>query len=130
MSQIKECYIYCSFVEKYLPLMEKFPKLKGVFSDFNDLISKLFSLEKIENKNISSSNLIFFEDYNKIYIKLHYEIIRKYALYKGMIENNYDKEKFLEMIKNEYPYFLEIAKQLFPDKEETINKKLNILKII
>ena len=120
IEKIRESYIYCKDLKKHLPLMEKFPKLKGVFSDFNDLINKLLSLEKIENKNIASSNLIFFEDYNKIYIKLHYEIIRKYALYKGMIENNYDKEKFLEMIKNEYPYFLEIAKQLFPDKEETI----------
>ena len=90
MSQIKECYIYCYWKEKYLPLLNKYTKLKGVYNNFSDLKEKLYSIKGINNGIIKSSNLIYFEDYSKTYIKLHYEIIRKYKLFKILKSNNYD----------------------------------------
>ena len=121
MKEIRECYIYCWNKSKYIPLMNKYPKLKGVYNSITELKEKLFSIKEIKNDIIKSPNLIYFEDYNKIYIKLHYELIRKYILYRKLISKGYNEEKFLLMIKKECPYFLELAKQLFPNKKEIID---------
>ena len=85
ISDIKEFqgyYIYCFNKPKYLPLLKRYPKLNGVYNVFNELKNKLCLIKGIKNEIIQSSNLFFWKDYNKIYIKLHYEIIRKYSLYK------------------------------------------------
>ena len=47
--------------------------------------------------------------------------IRKYSLYKLLKRENFSESEFLELIKIKYPYFMDLAKQLFPDKEEIIN---------
>ena len=88
VKEIREYYIYCFLKGKYLPLMNKYPKLKGVYNIFSELKSKLYTIKEIQMNNISSSNLIFFEDYIRIYIKLHYEFIRKYSLYKLLKSKN------------------------------------------
>ena len=82
INEIREYLIFCFDEEKYKPLMNKYPKLKGIYSNFYYIIDILYSLSPIKMNNISSSNLIFFEDYSRIYIKLHYEFIQKYSLYK------------------------------------------------
>ena len=120
MNQIRECYIYCCFKEKYVPLLNKYDKLKGVYNCFGELKEKLYNIKEIKNDSIKSSNLIFFEDYVKIYIKLHFEIIRKYKLYKILKSSNYDEIEFLTKIKKHFPHFFNTARQLFPDKEEII----------
>ena len=51
---------------------------------------------------------------------MHYEIIRKYKLFKILKSTNYDENQFLEMIEMHFPNFIDIARQLFPDKEEII----------
>ena len=122
IKNIREYYIYCCIKEKYLPLINKYPKLKGVYTDNRLLNDKLSIIKPTKiNEEIKSSNLIFFEDYVRIYIKLHFEIIRKYALYKILKQNNFSEDKFLTKIKNVFPKFLNIAKQLFPDKNEIID---------
>ena len=121
MEEIREYYIYCFLKNKYIHLLNIYPKLKGVYDDVNDLINKLYSIEEIKNDTIKSSNLIYFEDYNKTYIKLHYEIIRSYLLYKTLKEKNMNENDFLTFIKNEAPNFLDLAQQLFPDKKEIID---------
>jgi hypothetical protein len=121
MEEIRECYIYCYLKENYIHLLNIYPKLKGVFDFFEDLKEKLFSIKEIKNNIIKSSNLIYFEDYNEKYIKLHYEIIRKYKLWKRLKSENMTEDEFLEFIKKDHPYFLELAEQLFPNKKEIIN---------
>ena len=101
--------------------MDKYSKLKGVYNIFSDLKEKLYTIKEIDMNYINSSNLIFFEDYSKIYIKLHYEFIRKYSLYKLLISKNCSESQFLQLVEEKYPYFLEIARQLFPNKKETID---------
>ena len=121
IKEIREYYIYCYLKDKYMPLMNQYPKLKGVYNVFSELKSKLYTIQEIPMNNISSSNLIFFEDYNRIYIKLHYEFIRKYSLYKLLKSKNCNESKFLQLIQEKYPHFLPLARQLFPDKQETID---------
>ena len=121
MKEIREFYIYCYLKEKYIPLLNKYSKLKGVYNNFSDLKEKLYSIKEIKSDIIKSSNLIYFEDYNRLYIKLHFEIIRKYKLFKILKASNYNETKFLEQVKIKFPNFLDIAKQFFPDKDEIIN---------
>ena len=121
INEIRDYFIYCYNEEKYQPLMKLYPKLKGIYSKFEILKNELYNIEPIKINNISSSNLIFFEDYNQIYIKLHYEFIQKYGLYKMLISKNYDEDDFIDLVEKEQPHFLELAKQLFPDSNEIIN---------
>ena len=123
IKELKIYYIYCLNKNKYIPLKDKYDKLKEVYNNFDNLKNKLFSLgnQKVE-ENIKSSNLIYFNDYNRIYIKLHYEIIRKYTLYKLLKSENYNESKFLELVKNKYSYYLDLAKQLlYHDDDDMID---------
>ena len=120
IKELESYFIFCFNTDKYIYLMNKYPKLKGIFNIFEDLKNKLYSINTKERKNIKSSNLITFNEYNNIYIKLHFELIRKYSLYKILKLKNIEEKEFLNYIKTEIPYFLEIAQQLFPDKNEII----------
>ena len=120
IEEIREYYIYCND-KKYDALKNKYPKLKHIYYNFYKLIEKLRKIEEIKIDNILSSNLIYFEDYSRIYIKLHYEFIRKYSIYKLLKEKEMNESEFLDFIKKKYPYFLDLAKQLFPDKKEVID---------
>ena len=121
IKEIREYYIYCFDKDKYIPLMKKYPKLKGIYNFFKDLKEKLYSIKEMKIDNITSLNLIYFEDYNSLYIKLHYEFIRKYSLYKLLKSKICDEFQFLYLIEKKYPYFLNLALEIFPNKEETIN---------
>ena len=121
MKEIREYYIYCHEKEKYTNLTEKYSKLKRIYDKFSDLKDNLKNIDEIKKKYILSSNLIYFEDYSQIYIKLHYEFIRKYTLYKILKQENCSEEDFLKLVEKQYPNFLELAKQIFPDNNEIIN---------
>ena len=121
INEIREYFIYCWLKDKYMPLMDQYPKLRGVYNDFSELKEKLYDINEIKMDNIQSSNLIMFEDYSRIYIKLHYEFIRKYSLYKILKSKNLNETEFLCFIAKKYPHFLNTAKQLFPNKNESID---------
>ena len=121
VKEIREYFIYCWLKDKYMPLMNQYPKLKGVFNVFSQLKEKLYGINEIKMDNIQSSNLITFEDYSRIYIKLHYEFIRKYSLYKILKSKNLSESEFLIFIAKKYPQFLNSAKQLFPNITESID---------
>ena len=108
--------------------MKEYPKLKGIYSNFENLKNKIFSAEPIKFVNISSSNLIYFDDYSRIYIKLHYEFIRKYLLYKILKSKNCNEATFLDLVEKEHPYFLDLVKQICPDKSEIIDYFKNNVK--
>ena len=102
IEQIPIYYIFCMKSSKYQHLKSVYPKLKEIFTSFDILKNVLFSLPKINNNPIKSSNLIFLSDYNKTYIKLHFEIVRKYSLYKLLKSNQF----FLIIIKHILNYIL------------------------
>ena len=121
MKEIREYFIYCWLKDKYIPLMNQYRKLNGVYNIFSELKEKLYHINEIKIDYVQSSNLISFEDYSKLYIKLHYEFIRKYSLYKILKSKNFTESEFLYYVGKKYPHFLNTAKQLFPNKEETID---------
>lgn len=121
INEIREYFIYCFNADKYKPLMDEYPKLKGIYDTFEDLKEKLYSIKPMKMDNISSSNLIYFEDYSLLYIKLHYEFIRKYCLYKILKSYQYNESQFLDLVEKDSPYFMDLAKQLFPKTKETID---------
>ena len=136
IKQIYMYYIYCFDNQNYYPLMQKYPKVKNILKTFNDLKRVITDNQPVKNTHIRSSNLIFLSDYNRTFIKLHYEIIRKYSLYKIFKSKNYDKTKFLELINNKFPYYENMAKELiFNDDDamvkffrDTINEPEEILR--
>ena len=115
--QIKYYYIYCFKTEKYPLLKRKLKNLKGIYKIFDELRQALSSINPMRIKNIRSSNLFSFNDYNRIYIKLHYEIIIKYALYKLFKRFNSDETNFFDLVRNKYPYYLNLAEQLVYDDD-------------
>ena len=60
IKQIREYYIYCYLKDKYIPLMNKYTKLKGIYNEFGELKKKLYTINEIQMNNITSSNFIFF----------------------------------------------------------------------
>ena len=54
-----------------------------------------------------------FEDYNSIYIKLHYEFIIKYDLYKKFKAKSITEEQFLTFIKKKRALFFRISRTNF-----------------
>ena len=122
INQISIFYIYCFYKEKYMHLKNSFYKLKEIFIRFNDLINAIFFKVNQKTYHIRSSNFIFLNDYNSTFIKLHYEIARKYSLYKLFKSKNYDKTKFLELIKNKFPYYVNMARELLYNDDEAMIK--------
>ena len=125
INQIYKYYIYCMHKQNYEHLKNFYPKLKEIFTEFNDLAKDIFSNENLIFKNppIIASNFIYFNDYNKTYIKLHMEIIRKYSLYKLMKLYNNDKSKFIESIKKKKNIYYEtMARELVYNDDEAMIK--------
>ena len=118
IEEIKAYIIYCGDKNKYLSLKEKYHKLKGVYDNFNEVIGLLINFPRMININIKSSNLFFLEDYNNKYIKLHYEIIKKYSIYKKLKTQHYNEIQFTN---NKNNYYLDLAEQLlYHDEDEMI----------
>ena len=115
--EIKYYFIYCNNINNYMNLKQSYHQLLGIYNNFNYLIGGLLSIPSIQNPPIISANFFFLEDYNKIYIKLHYEIIKKYFLYKLLKSQN--GKMSLELIEKKYPYYLNLAEELINhDKKE------------
>ena len=126
---------------KYDPLKEIYQKLKGVFTSFDDLLSEASSFissntkqyQYIFNNPIKSSNFIFIFDYNNNCIKLHFEIVVRYFLYKYLKSKNSNKEKTKDLISKKEIYYSYLAKRLaYDDDKDMIDffeKKTNKSKI-
>ena len=123
ISNIYMYLIFCSHKQKYEEYFQFYTKLKGIYTNFYDLTKFLFSDSSLLQRNIriKSSNFIFLSDYNSTYIKLHFEIVQKYSLYKLLKSKNFQESKFLELIKNKNDYYKSLAKELlFKDDEAMI----------
>jgi hypothetical protein len=133
INNIYKYYISCAHIEKYLPLKNIYPKLEdklkdkskvNIFNNIDALKNEIVNPNNYvkENIPIKSSNFIFFEDYNNIYIKFHFEIVRKYSLYKLLKSKNMDKSKFMELIKNKNDYYKNMARELINNDDEVLIK--------
>jgi hypothetical protein len=124
ISNINIYLIFCSNKEKYQTFKQFYTKLKEIFNDFYDLTKYIFSNKALIQKSIpiKSSNFIFLSDYNNTYIKLHFEIARKYFLYKLLKSKNFDTNKFLVLIKNKSEYYKCLATELLHYDDEAMIK--------
>ena len=133
INNIYKYYILCAHIEKYLPLKNIYPKLEdklkdklkvNIFNDIDVLKKEIVNPNNYvkENIPIKSSNFIFLEDYNNIYIKFHFEIVRKFFLYKLLKSKNMDKSKFMELIKNKNDYYKNMARELINIDDEVLIK--------
>ena len=120
--KIYKYYIYCMNKSDYEDLIEKYDRLKGIFITFEDLKNCIFTNPTIINNKIKSSNLIFLSDYNDSLIRFHFEIVKKYSLYKLMKSNNLNNSKFMELVKNKFPYYEKLAKELIYKDDESMIK--------
>lgn len=70
---INSIIIFCFYIDKYLPLKKKYPKIKNVVNDFSEVLNNL-NQDKIDwnsDSKIIGNKFITFENYTKYYIKLH-----------------------------------------------------------
>ena len=126
LKNVNKIYMYlilCCNTQKYVSLYNTYPKLKGIYKSFDDLTKFLFSNNNnmiIKNLPIKSSNLIYLSDYNSTYVKLHFEIVRKYSLYKLLKSYNFNESKFLEIVKNKPDYYVNLANELVNNDDEAM----------
>ena len=102
IDNIYSYYIFCKHKEKYLLLKQRYPKLKNIFTSFDELVSATLSDQIIINQQPKkSSNLIFLSDYNQKYVSWHFDLARKFSIYKLLKTNkSFDKSRYFELVKN------------------------------
>ena len=101
-SLINKVIIFCFYIEKYLPLKSKFPKIKEVVNDFEAIFKNLTNNYSVLNDSkIIASKFITFNDYKNEYIKLHKALSAFFNT--SYIHQNYDsnyRNKFINFIEN------------------------------
>ena len=71
-SIVNKVIIFCFYIDKYLPLKSKFPKVKAVLNDFSEIFGNLYSSQSVlSDSKIIGSKFITFNDYKSNYIQLH-----------------------------------------------------------
>ena len=111
---IQKACIYCSFKEKYLPLLNKYEILKGVFTLQKEVIKFIEDNSSSDTEIFESkSKLITYNDYKTKYYILHEEISKYYKkssiddfhaffeLFKEMINSSNDYKDYSKAYKKE-----------------------------
>ena len=100
-SLINKAIIFCFYVDKYIPLKSKFPKIKAVLNDFSEIFNNLYSNQSVLNDSgIIASKFITFNDYKEKYIKLHMALSNFFnTSYQQMNYDSYSRNTFIEFIK-------------------------------
>ena len=70
-SIVNSIIIFCFYVEKYMPLKNKYPKIKTILNDFSSIFDNLVSSNIENDKIIIGNKVITFDDYSNIYYKFH-----------------------------------------------------------
>lgn len=93
--------IYCFYVERYLHLKNKYPKVKQVYNLFSNVINDLNQhWVSPYNNNLVANKFITFDEYLKNYINLHKNISEFFDInYFDVGYNKTYKNKFIEFIK-------------------------------
>ena len=101
-SIVNNVIIFCFYVDKYLPLKSKFPKIKAVLNDYSEIFGNLYSNKSVLNdSSIIGSKFITFKDYKDNYIKLHSSLSNFFnENYKKMKYDSYHRNIFIEFIRN------------------------------
>ena len=98
-SFINNVIIFCYYIEKYLPLKNKYSKIKNVINDFSDIFSNLNDSQIINDSSIIGNKIISFDDYKQKYYKYHKKLSEFFNenYYDIGLDSNY-KNKFKNFI--------------------------------
>ena len=96
---IDNVIIFCYYIDKYLPLKNKYSKIKSVVNDFHSIFNNLNN-SNINNNQLIGNKIITIDDYNNTYIKLH----KKLA---DFFDFNYFPMKYENSYKNEFNNFID-----------------------
>ena len=101
-SIVNKVIIFCFYIDKYLPLKSKFPKLKAVLNDFSEIFGNLYSSQSVlSDSKIIGSKFITFNDYKSNYIQLHSGLANFFnTSYQQMKYDSYYRNIFIEFIRN------------------------------
>lgn len=98
-SIINNIIIFCFYIDKYLPLKVKFPKIKQVLADFQSIFKYLSDSQITNDTVIINNKFITFEDYSNKYINFH-KILAKFfnEKYNNISYDSSNKKKFLDFV--------------------------------
>ena len=98
---INNIIIFCFYIEKYLPLKQKYSKLKNVVNDFSAIFTNLSNSNISNDSCIIGNKMITFEEYANTYIKLHKKLAEFFDLkYSSISYKDSYKKKFLDFIES------------------------------
>ena len=99
---INSIIIFCFYIDKYLPLKKKYPKIKNVVNDFSEVLNNL-NQDKIDwnsESKIIGNKFITFENYTKYYIKLHKKL-------SDFFDEKYQNLSYKSSYKNSFINFIQ-----------------------
>ena len=100
-SLVNKVIIFCFYIDKYLPLKSKFPKIKEVVNDFEAIFNNLYSNQSVLNDSlIIASKFITFKDYKDNYINLHKTLSE-------FFNTSYQRQKYDSKHRNKFINFIE-----------------------
>lgn len=110
-SLINNVIIFCFYVDKYLPLQSKFPKIKKVLNQFSSIFDYLSDSQVMKDSIIIGSKFINFDDYKNKYINFHKKLAEFFS-------ENYYKLDYKSSYKNTFTNFINTSDA--DDKGNTI----------
>ena len=98
-SIINSVIIFCFYVDKYIPLKNKYSKIKNVLNDFSSIFDNLSDSSIKDDSAIIGNKFITFEDYKSEYINFHKKLAEYFNEYYNDLgyESSY-KNKFIDFI--------------------------------
>ena len=97
---INNIIIFCFYIDKYIPLKNKYSKIKNVLNSFPDIFDNLKDSNFGDDSNLIGCKIITFEDYQNKYIKFHKKISE-------FFNSNYSPVKFDNSYKNIFNNFID-----------------------
>ncbi len=90
-SLIDNAIIFCFYVDKYIPLKNKYSKLKHVLNNFSGIFSNLNDSNIYNDSKIIGNKMITFDEYKDTYINLHRKLAEFFNsnYYSMTYENSY-----------------------------------------
>ena len=120
--------IYCMEIEKYLNLIKKYDKIKGVYNDPNKVIKFIEEVSSDKIKEFNTIKVISYFDYKDKYYERH-EIISQF--YGNLSQETYNKysKKMKEYINSKEEKELKNEKEKLIKSFETFDLKKDLEKL-
>jgi hypothetical protein len=98
-SIINNVIIFCFYVDKYIPLKNKYSKIKTVLNNFSSIFDYLSDSSIKDDSTIIGNKFITFEDYKSDYINFHKKLAEYFnENYNDLGYDSSYKNKFIDFI--------------------------------